>query len=209
MIKFQLKIIIEQRQYQNLPGQPYSPNIISFNSEATLRSYQYKKDQYDFIIDPTDTITLFLSQIGTQQFKISQLEKCVKDVKDEIKNILFKALKDRILNLENEMIKNKNESQELIEQMNLLIARQARMNTEIKMELLDATTQIEKVKTDQRYKIMKEKKGLYVCDWKYERKTWKAANNVIYFDIGQDYLFEKHGEVFKKIMIHDFLAKHQ
>ncbi len=56
---------------------------------------------------------------------------------------------------------------------------------------------------------MKEKKGLYTFEWKHERKSWQVADNTIYFDIGENYLFEKVSNgVLKKTIISDFLANH-
>jgi len=56
---------------------------------------------------------------------------------------------------------------------------------------------------------MTENKGLYYFDWKHERKSWQVSIKRIYFDIGDDYLFEKFRDgLLKKICIADFLKIH-
>lgn len=48
---------------------------------------------------------------------------------------------------------------------------------------------LDKEHKNDRFRIMRENKGKYTFSWKNERRSWQAAESIIYFDIGEDYLF--------------------
>ena len=57
--------------------------------------------------------------------------------------------------------------------------------------------------------IKRKYKGLYLFEWKNERKSWKDAQKQIYFDIGKDYLFEIYQEgCLRKIDKQTFINSH-
>jgi hypothetical protein len=184
----------------------FFPQIITFKSELEFQTYQYRKAQYDFIVDPTVTINSLTNKIEEKKKSLSTLKKSLPKLKEEIKNNLLLEFKKKMQAVENEIEQIINEWDELIQQMSHLTVEQARIIDEKEKDLTKLKRKIEKKKNEQRFKIMKEKKGLYTFEWKHERKSWRAANNPIYFDIGENYLFEKLRDgVFKKTMITEFL----
>ena len=52
---------------------------------------------------------------------------------------------------------------------------------------------IEQIK-EEKFSIMRNEKGQYHFHWKHERKSWQAANESIFFDVGEDYLLRRIGE---------------
>ena len=61
-----------------------------------------------------------------------------------------------------------------------------------KVEKLQAALEdLEQKNENDKWKIRMENKGLYRYKWKREHKAWRAASRPVFFDIGEDYLFEK------------------
>ena len=71
---------------------------------------------------------------------------------------------------------------------------------------LTAKKELERKHEKDKWEIMGENKGLYRFRWKREHKAWRAAFRPIFFDIGQDYLFEKMDDMsFRKVRIEEFI----
>ena len=187
----------------------FFPEIQSFKTQTEFLTYQYKQDIYNFGIDPTDTLKNLNSEINALDNKINDLEKSLSLLKNQIKHQLTTLVKVKIQETEKEINQLDNDWNELLKKQGTLQIRKEKTLLVINKELELSKQAIEKEKNDKKFKIMKEKKGRYTFGWKYERKSWQAANSIIYFDSGEDYLFEKISDsVFKKITRQDFLARH-
>ena len=118
----------------------------------------------------------------------------------------IKKLENKIQELETEIEKLNNELDKLIKQNSRLVERKTKVSAMRDKDISESKIEIEKKKNEKRLKVMREKKGFYDFDWKHERKSWKAAYNTIYFNIGENCLFElvKDG-LFKKTEIQVFL----
>jgi competence CoiA-like predicted nuclease len=187
----------------------FFPEIKEFKSELEFINFQYRKEQFDFAVDPTNAINTYQQKIENCKITIDALEKLLPTTKKTITDKLIQELKNKIQELEDEIEKLNNEWDELIKKNSRLVQRQAKILEERDEEIRESKIEIEKKKNEKRFKIMREKKGLYSFEWKHERKSWKAAYNTIYFDIGENYLFElvKEG-LFKKTDIQVFLEKY-
>jgi competence CoiA-like predicted nuclease len=187
----------------------FFPEITNFKTETEFLSFQYKKGQFDFAIDPADTINSLTTKIQEETNAILDLENSLPDIISKIKDQLSKELKLKIESIQNEILQLDNEWNELIKQNSRLTERKAKVSQVKTQDVLESILEIEKKKNDQRFKIMKEKKGLYTFEWKHERKSWQVADNAIFFDIGESYLFEKVSDgIFKKTIISEFISKH-
>jgi len=187
----------------------FFPEITEFKTESEFNNFLYRKEQYDFAVDPTNAIASYTQKIESGKTSVDTLEKFFPLLKNKIADELIQELKNKIQVIETEIEKLKREWDELIRQNSRLTERQAKVKAIRDKDISDSKIEIEKKKNEKRFKVMREKKGLYGFDWKHERKSWKAAYNAIYFDIGETYLFELvKDRLFKKIEIKDFLLKH-
>ena len=76
-----------------------------------------------------------------------------------------------------------------------------------KVEKLQAALEdLEQKNENDKWKIRMENKGLYRYKWKREHKAWRAASRPVFFDIGEDYLFEKiDNNSFRKVRMEEFI----
>lgn len=185
------------------------PEITEFKTESEFKNFQYRKEQFDFAVDPTNKINSYREKIENSKSSVNALEKQLTVTKKIIADELIQELTNKIQELETEIEKLNNEWDELIKEKSRLVQRQAEVTAMRDKDIIESKIEIEKNKNEKRFKVMREKKGLYQFDWKHERKSWKEANNTIYFDIGDTYLFElvKDG-LFKKTEIKVFLEKY-
>lgn len=185
------------------------PEIISFKTEAEFANYQYQKTHYDFFIDPSETIKSLSTTIAQLSITILSLEGTLLTTKEDTKEKLLLLLENNIQALLNEIKDLESEHALLLKHNENLKRQLSLLEVEKERELPKLTHAIEKKKNEQRFKTMREQKGLYIFGWKYERRSWQAANNQIFFDIGEDYLFERIEEdIFKKTSISQFCNEH-
>ena len=185
------------------------PLITNFKTDTEFLSFKYKTELFDFAIDPTDKIQTLNNEINENKLAIVNLEVSLVSFKEEIKSKLLQELKTKFNEIENDIKQLNNEHNILINKGSFLLDQQSRVQDEKESEIKESIIQIDINKREQRFKIMKENKGLYSFDWKHERKSWKVANCNIFFDIGEEYLLEKIKDgYFKKITIIDFLSRY-
>ena len=174
------------------------PEISSFKNETEFRYLSYKT-KYDFAIDFTETIEKYNTEIERNKNDI-----------DKINNIINSIITDnltlRITSLEKEIETLKIEFENLSAEYDELCDEFEKTNKEIDEETKKYEAEAKKEYQDRKFKIMKNYKGLYHFHWKHERKTWLVSEKNVFFDIGEDYLFQRVDEnTLKKISILDFL----
>lgn len=182
------------------------PEIKKFRSKIELQSLMFMIHKYEFAYDYSDTIDLLTQYLSSDNEKIIQLNNIQKKLKQLIKNSITKEIEISICEIENKISIATNNYNSLVSKINKLSQTKESIKEEEESKIANTNEKIEKEKKRKRFKVMRENKGLYTFAWKYERKTWRAANCPIYFDVGENYLFEKISNgVFKKTMIDDFL----
>lgn len=182
------------------------PEILDFKSEIEFVDFKYRKDHYDFAIDPTNAIDSLNKKIEICKDSIFDMENQLQIIKESISKKLITELEKKIHEIETELIKLKNFLDDLKTQKTKLIELKNIQSENYKAVIGKSEMEIDRKKQERRLKVMKEKKGLYTFEWRYERKSWKAANKNIYFDIGEIYLLEQIGEgLFRKIEKTQFL----
>lgn len=176
-------------------------------SEYEYMKYAYRQKEYLFVVDLKETIQ-------NKKYRMKALEQQLIEIEVELPQ-----LKPELIAKLEELIKLKiNENVKAVASLNdewddLIVEVSKHRNhlRSLQQDKDDEENQMqadmEREKKEKKSKIMREKKGLYTFDWKHERKTWKAANVPLFFDIGEDYLFQKVNQgVFKKVSITDFLS---
>ena len=181
------------------------PEIKEFKTELNFRYFSAHKNKYDFFVDPTSKINFCKDGIEDRKKSIESIEHSQMMLKQSIANECERELKYKIEKIEKE-IKNLNkERSELISKNKIREEQQANI-----YEIRDKNIREEKRKINEnRFKIMREKKGLYRFIWKHERKSWKEASKKIYLDFEDDYLYELVGErQLKRIEVIPFLEQY-
>lgn len=184
----------------------FFPEVTVFKTESEFNIIKYRKEQFDFAVDPTSATSLHNQKIESCKSEIETLEKTLSLLKNSIADELIQELKNKIQAIETDIETFNNNWDELIKQNSRLLERQAKIVLMRDKDISRLKDEVEKRKNEKRYKAMRENRGLYGVDWKYERKCWKAACNPIFFDIGETYLFELVRDgLFKKIDIKEFI----
>ena len=187
----------------------FFPETLDFKSESEFVNFYYRKEKFNFAVDASNAINSLTGKIKLGEKSIETLDQSFSLLQNEITDKLLKELQLKIQVTGDEIIELISEWDELIKQSSYLVERQAKTVTMRDEYEKQFTVKVERGKSDQRFKIMKENKGLYTYYWKHERKSWDAACMPIFFDIGETYLFEKLTDgVFKKTDINEFLERH-
>lgn len=181
-------------------------DVIVFNTEYDFNSYKFRIDLYDFFVDPADAINTINSQITEKKLAIQIIQASEPVLKKNIENSIINGIKKKIETLEHRVENLNNEWDDLIIAKGKLEEKKEMLHIEMIDFIETSKSEIMNKKKEQSTKVMKEKKGRYGFEWKHERKSWRAAKCTIFFDIGEDYLFEKVADgLFIKTSIKDFL----
>jgi len=185
------------------------PEIITFKSELAFISYQNKKNDYTFIVDRAQDINWYKQKIEEIRFSIKKITESLSGLKKAISDELFLAIKDGVAKEEKELEEMNIMLKNLNNQHDALLEKEEEINNQRVEEIETTKKVIERERNEEKYRIMREKKGQYTYYWKHRRKSWDEAFQPIFFDVGKDYLFEKtRNGKFKKMMITDFLNIH-
>jgi competence CoiA-like predicted nuclease len=188
----------------------FFPKIINFDTSYSYQSYQYKEEKFDFGIDPKTTIEKLTKEKVNNSKLLKEVQTEIDLLEAEINNFLDKLIDENITKESKNVSVLGTKISELSNIHNQLIERKKIRNLSINEEAEELKLGIEKSYKNQRFEAMKKNKGVYSFEWKYERKTWRVSNAPIFFDLGEEVLFEKvKGNTFKKISIKDFLEKYR
>lgn len=183
--------------------------IVSFKTEFEFKNYKYRQDQFDFAVDPTNGISNYHKKIEDVKISIHNLDMQLQELKNSIAENLVIHLKSKIKDLESQIQSLNIELDDLIKENGKQEIQQMIYLLEKEKKFTKAKKEIEKIKNQDSFKVMREKKGLYLLNWKHERKSWKAANKTIYFDTGESYLFELiNDDLLKKIDKNAFIERY-
>lgn len=181
----------------------FFPEIVTFNSELEFRNFNVKSKLYEFAIDLTETVDRLNSEILENSDKINKLN-------ESIREVITINLNKNISLTEEEISKLNTQIEELTDK----IQRQTKKLEDTKIqsgnEIVEYEVEFKQENQEKKYEAMKKHKGFYYFEWKHERKTWLVSDKPIFFDIGEDYLFQKvKSGVLKKITISDFLKMYE
>lgn len=183
------------------------PETTEFKTELEFHNFVFRKNQFDFAVDPSNAITSCNQKIEELKMSVEKSFSSLSLLRMEISEQLIQELKTKIQETKIEIDKLNDDWDQLIGENSLLVEQQARLFALADKDLSNSQQEIEKRKNEKRFEVMREKKGLYNFDWKHERKSWKSAFSPVYFDIGESYLFEMVEDgLFKKVEIVDFLG---
>lgn len=181
----------------------FFPEIVTFNSEIEFRNFNVKSKLYEFAIDLTETVDKLNSEISGNRYKISSLN-------DSIKKVITTNLNKNISLTEDELLKLNIQIEELTDKIQRQTKKLDDTRIQSDNEIVEYEVEFKQESQEKKYEAMKKHKGFYYFEWKHERKTWLVSDKPIFFDIGEDYLFQKvNSGVLKKITISDFLKMYE
>ncbi|MCL6260644.1 hypothetical protein M3O96_16185 [Aquiflexum sp. TKW24L] len=183
--------------------------VKTISNESEFLSYRYRKDKFDFAIDPTDALKNLQDKIKQIDTSYLEIENSVPILKAEMQTKLLEHLKQKAQELHTKVQQLNSEWDELIVAKNNITARKEKTKIAQAKYFIESKKEIEKEASEKRFKIMKDQKGIYTFEWKRERKSWQDAEAPIYFDFGDNYLYEKiREEIFKRIPVQEFIEHH-
>ena len=200
---FKAKLVSKSSMHQLFP------DVRQFASETDFLTYKYKQEGYIFIVDLNQRIKELEADLAASQ-------KEFETVSGKVDVSLGILEEDVIVWISKQLDVVMQELQVLEERLGAVQQRyQRRKDREEQLEKEKPTRinavweEIESEREKEKGQIMQTFKGRYTLDWKYERKSWQAAEALLYFDTGRGYLFvqEFGGSDFKKVAIEDFIAE--
>ncbi|MBS1629384.1 MAG: hypothetical protein JST27_04935 [Bacteroidetes bacterium] len=187
----------------------FFPEVKTFKSFDEVLVYKHRQDKYVFVIDPERTIILITQKLAEGRDKLGKLAAEIAETELLIESDYRESLGDELLSVQGDIAYSEVALEDLAGDVAIaeydtpnLIAEQQKIAAQlIKKE--------ERVFANKRFGAMREGKGLYTFDWKYERKSWQAAEATLYFDVGKDFLWERVRDgLFRKLPINEFVSTH-
>jgi competence CoiA-like predicted nuclease len=185
------------------------PTVLKFRSEHDFHTYKYKISAYLFAINPTLTLNRLNGDLARLQDEHQLLTAGLPDYRVLLTQRFIDFLQNE-LKVNEERFYNAAEKQSRV-QSKIYTEEIERANYNEKVE----EWHVKSIKEDQakyeaeKSRIMKIFKGQYSFVWKRERKSWSETLCRVYFDFGNEYLFERtSADSLVKVPISEFLARH-
>lgn len=184
------------------------PNVISFRNKMDFDRMKGNSN-YFLMAKKLDFEEGRKSKISNLQNQLNELSETKCGLLNEIKVEVIKQL-DNSSNECEKIISGLNEE---ISECNTVIRNISEsLNDAEKSKVSEHESILKSIESKQKasdIEIMKKYKGLYLFEWKNERKSWRNSKKTIYLDIGEDYLFEIYQEYcLRKVDKQTFIKMH-
>lgn len=184
------------------------PRVERIKGEFEFQSLSHTKDKFDILVDLSEDIINLDNRISGIEAELNQLESYVSTIKPKVRAQLKEALDEWILNAQESITSLQEKIVDLTKQqkqkLDIKTMLEAKKSEEVSLAKKKLALEIKQ----KRLEIMSESKGLYSFEWKHERTTWRVAAKPLFFDIGEDYLFEKIDDnLFRKMKLDEFFIK--
>ena len=185
------------------------PTILKFQNKLDFLTYKYKADKYLFAVDTTKTIEKITGDITRLNSEYHELQIKFPDYHNCLSLDFEKFIQNELKSNEKRFYEaSENEMKVQTEIFTLEIEKNesdAELETFYSKQKEEEKLEYEKEKG----RIMRTYKGQYTFLWKRERKSWSETTCPVYFDIGEDYLFERTGpNSLTKISIETFMERY-
>lgn len=181
-------------------------DLKKIRDKLELCCYKYSTDKFDFLMDKSEDITRLQQSGENLKAQKRNHEQELEKVKDEIAQLVKKWLSREAISSQKELEERNIEIPALTEEYDRERAFLEDMQNNKDEKLQTALEDLEQKNENDKWKIRMENKGLYRYKWKRENKAWRVASRPIFFDIGEDYLFEKMDDnLFRKVPIEEFI----
>jgi len=186
------------------------PRIKQIKDESEFNRLCFSQNDYIIFMDVTDRLLHYNEEIKNHTKVKSENEALEIEIIEEIQELFADWIVNKIAEIERntkELSEKRTKKDELLK---LKVKFCDNYLKENEKKLKEEFQDIEKGIEVKRFEIKRNFKRIYTCNWKHRRKTWDSACCKIYFDIGEDYLFEKiNGDKFIKIDKQVFIDGHK
>ena len=182
----------------------FFPNILKFKSKEEFERIKRNQNYY-ILVDTTEKNEKTINEIAIIKKQIENLNSEIEVLKDNTEIELVEYLKQKI---ENEKIERKIIDSEYEKKTYKLY------DLSVKIKEMEATEneqhsnflkKLELEHKEDRVRIMKKYKGIYLYEWKHRRKSWDFSERKIFLDF-EKHIFEIVDEnTLRKIEKNDFI----
>lgn len=178
-------------------------------SFGQLLSYQQKQGNYLFAADPLPLLNELKEQETNLMVNLQTAKNAQPDylalIRSRISSYYFQSYeltKKHFDGWQKQLAKEEVEQVELLDD----IAHFREMH---QLKTKSYVEESEKNLATERVKAMQQYKGKYGFHWKNERKSWSETGCPVFFDIGEDYLFQRiASSTLRKVKLVDFFMKY-
>ncbi len=175
-------------------------------TELDFNRLQYTHDQYLFALNLSTNISAIEESIDALKVRLKELEDYVPSIRMNVQALLTANLQSIISHIEKDILTDDEKWNGLLAEQGDLRIKKGILEMRRANEVPTARSEVVQDIRDRKFSFMREMKGRYYFQWKHERRTWQVANEPIYFDIGESYLFKKVSDnLVIKISIEDFM----
>jgi hypothetical protein len=209
IVPFEYVTINNFRQVKVITRESFSTFFLEIKpmvTELDFQRLQYTHNNYVFILDLSQEIKSLKESINSLNRDLKQLEDYVPSIRNNVHELLTANLRNMIFRIERDiLIDDEKWDVFLAEKDDLQIQKgtlEMRMADQVPISRREVIQDIR----NRKFALMREMKGSYYFQWKHERRTWQVANEPIFFDIGESYLFRKvNDNLVVKITIEEFM----
>jgi competence CoiA-like predicted nuclease len=209
VVPFNYVTINNFRQVKPITKESFSTLFIevkSIASELDFHRMQYTHEQYIFTLDLSVIIESIEKSIHTLNVGLKELEDYVPSIRNNVQELLTANLRSIISKCEKNILTDDEQWDRLLSEKGGLQIQKGTLEMKMADEVPIAKREVIQDIKDRKFSYMREMKGRYFFHWKHERRSWQKANESIFFDIGESYLFKKvsHNLVIK-VTMEDFM----
>ena len=184
------------------------PVARQFTSETDFLSFKYKQEEFIFIVDLNQRISELEEALAARQIEFEKVSSKADAFLDVLEQDVIVWLANQINLQRQKLLMLEEELDEAKQNYFRCQEREEQLEKEKPMRIRAAQAEVEREREKGKGQIMQTFKGQYTREWKYERKSWQAAEAPLYFDTGRGHLFVREsGSTFKKVAIDEFVAK--
>lgn len=182
----------------------FFPNILKFKSKEEFERIK-KNSNYYILVDTTEKFDKTINEIAITKNQIELLNTEIEILKEKTELELVDFLKQKIVDEKNSRKLIDSEFEKKTYKLSDLSFKIKEMETSENEEHSKFLQKIELEHKEDRIRIMKKYKGLYLYDWKHRRKSWDYSERKIFLDF-ENHIFEIVDErTLRKIEKNDFI----
>jgi competence CoiA-like predicted nuclease len=180
--------------------------VKALSTELDFNRLQYTHNQYFFALDLSANMKAFEESIDALKLGLKELEDYVPSIRSNVQDLLTQNLQNTISQIEKDILTDDEQWDGFLAEQSDLRIKKGTLEMRMADEVPIARREVVQDIKDRKFSFMREMKGRYYFQWKHERRTWQVANEPIYFDIGESYLFKKVSDnLVVKVTIEDFM----
>jgi competence CoiA-like predicted nuclease len=209
VVPFEYVTTSNYRQVKLITKESFNTLFLEVKAMATELDFnrlQYTHSQYFFVLDLNENIRAHEESIVILKEQLKDLEDYVPSVRSKVEELLTTNLQNIISRIEKDILTDDEQWDGFLAEQGDLQIKKGTLEMRMADEVPIARQEIVQDIKDRKFSFMREMKGRYYFQWKHERRTWQVANEPIYFDVGESYLFKKVSDnLVVKVTIEDFM----